>query len=176
MQYTDFKVFNPTTAQLTTQDRLSLYSVPPTCFGRSMAIDSEVSNKGMQERQILLQMCICAYAPTHICNRILRCPTCVRVCQDVYNRLQWRLKASYCGGFKHTNPTHWKFNMKPAEVNGPQNNTNNKQVKKQKWRIWNHTTVTSHLPVYPCRHTHPSFAWHKKFSFGHSQGIMQWSP
>jgi len=87
MRYTDYKVLNPTTAQLTTQDRLSLYSVPPTCFGLSMAINREVSNKRMQPRQILSQMCICSYASTHTCNRIRRCRTSVCVCQDVYNRL-----------------------------------------------------------------------------------------
>jgi hypothetical protein len=63
MQYTIYNVLNPTTAQLTTQDHLSLYSVPPTCFGLSMAINMEVS-KGMQQRQILLQVCICTH--THL--------------------------------------------------------------------------------------------------------------
>jgi len=32
MQYTDFTAFNLTVAQLPTNNNLSLYSVPPTCF------------------------------------------------------------------------------------------------------------------------------------------------
>jgi len=39
--------FNPTTAQLTTNNHLSLYNVPPTCFGLSMANIGEVSNEGI---------------------------------------------------------------------------------------------------------------------------------
>jgi hypothetical protein len=38
MQYTDYMAFNPTNAQLTTNNHLSLYSVPPTCFSLSMTI------------------------------------------------------------------------------------------------------------------------------------------
>jgi len=32
MLYTDFTAFNPTVAQLPTNNHLSIYNVPPTCF------------------------------------------------------------------------------------------------------------------------------------------------
>jgi hypothetical protein len=40
--------FNPKIAKLTTNNNLSLYDVPPTCFGLSIAIIRDVFNKGKQ--------------------------------------------------------------------------------------------------------------------------------
>jgi hypothetical protein len=48
VQYADYKAFDKTIAQLTTNNHLSLYNVPATCFGLSMAIVREVSKKGIQ--------------------------------------------------------------------------------------------------------------------------------
>jgi hypothetical protein len=53
-----YKAFNSATSQSTTNNHLSLYDVPPTCFGLSMAILREGYNKGVQYWQILLKMCI----------------------------------------------------------------------------------------------------------------------
>jgi len=47
MHYTDYTAFNSTVAELTTNNYLSLYIVPPTCCSLSMAIIREVSKKGM---------------------------------------------------------------------------------------------------------------------------------
>jgi hypothetical protein len=48
MPYTDYTALNPTIAQSTRNNHLSLYNVPPTSVGLNIAILREVSNKGMQ--------------------------------------------------------------------------------------------------------------------------------
>jgi len=42
-----YVAFNPTTAQLTTNNHLSLYDMPPICFGLSMANIGDISNAGI---------------------------------------------------------------------------------------------------------------------------------
>jgi hypothetical protein len=42
-----YTAFNPTTAQLKTNNHLSLYNVPPTSFGLSTVNIGEVSNEGI---------------------------------------------------------------------------------------------------------------------------------
>jgi ABC-type histidine transport system ATPase subunit len=44
MQYIDRALFNPAVAQLTINNNLLLYDVPPACFGLDMAIIGEVLN------------------------------------------------------------------------------------------------------------------------------------
>ena len=45
VQCADYTAFNPTVAQLTPINNLSLYIVPPTCSGRGVVIIMKVSNK-----------------------------------------------------------------------------------------------------------------------------------